>query len=411
MYDNSGRFISENIPLELAAFDERQNVSYKVPQTCYTLHDLQDNELVTIVFYSDGGHVVSKRQLIIQNSSFIRDVNLSKRYVSHVALVCPFMSATQDNVINFPLGVTVDSANFEGIVYYTDGSSTKLPIDGTKFTLIGLDQYISSIPSQPVDLVLKYKLSSGEVAAGPLTLDGTAVTADYQIQTTDTNNSYKVKLFGYPVWGGESVGYSMNWYLMNLDRNVCYNVTPYVKFSENTGAFDPKKYGYVQRKSVSLNLRDVSQAFKPFIHVQLVDIVLVRQPSGRLTPWTVTTEVAANRVAYGENLFVVKNPDTTLNLTAGITNYADWLKLVYYNTYPIRTYPTLDSLDDQNIPKPTHIELFVGQNKKVIPVEDWNKSIWMTAEVSVGSTLFFKFIRRIGNNDIQLSVAAMLVTN
>lgn len=411
MYDNSGRFISENIPMELAAFDERKNISYKVPQTCYTMHDLEDNEIVTIVFYSDTGSVVSRRQLKIMNTAFIRDVNLSKKYVSHVALSTPFMSSTDDAIVNFPLGVTVDSANFEGIVYYTDGTTTKLPIDGTKFTLIGLDQFISSIPAQPVDLVLKYALSADEVAAGPLTLDGKSVTADYQIQTVDMNNSYKVKLFGYPVWGGTTVGYTMKWFLMNLDRNIFYDVTSKVKFAENTGTFDPLKYGYLQRKSVLLNLRDVSSSFKPFIHTQLVDINLIRAPSGRLTPWTVVTEVAANRSAFGAGLYAVKNANTTLNLTSGMTNYTDWLKAVFYNTYPIRTYPTLDTIDDQNIPVPTHIELFQGANKKVISVNEWNTNIWMTSEVAVGSTLFLKFIRRVGSTDILLSVSAMLITN
>jgi hypothetical protein len=232
-----------------------------------------DGEIVTAVVYSDTGHVVSKRQLLVENTSFIRSLNVSQKYVSHISLECPFLSQSVDNTIEFPLNVPLNALNMMGVVHYSDGSTLKLPVNGSKFTMHGVDQYVSSIVGQRVDLVLSYALSDNEVAYANTNVNGRYVTEAYFLLTTNPNNSYSIKLFGYPYFIDENNGYQMRWWLFNLDRNISFEVTPFVRFSENTGPYDPKGYGYLQRKSVSLNLRDVSAAFKPFIHTQLVDIV------------------------------------------------------------------------------------------------------------------------------------------
>lgn len=185
MYDSNGNFVSENVPLELIALDSHINHSIKAVPPCYTTEDLQDGEIVTAVFYNSLNGVVSKRQLLVENTSFIRSIDSSRKYVTHISLECPFMSPTLDHVIEFPLNIPLNALNLTGIVHYSDGSTMSLPVDGTKFRMYGLDQYVSSIVGQKVELVLSYTLSANETSYAGVGVEASYVTEPYDLVTID----------------------------------------------------------------------------------------------------------------------------------------------------------------------------------------------------------------------------------
>jgi hypothetical protein len=306
LYDASGAFITDIVPLELVAIDSVVNYAIKTVAVCHTNTSLLNGELAMVVCYNDEGHVISKRQLLVENTSFIRSLSAPQRYISHISLECPFLSATEDRVISFPLNVPVSALNPIGVVHYSNGDTARLPVDGSKFSLYGLDQYLSTIIGQKYDLVLAYRLSANEVTYHATSGDNKYLTEPYQIQTINPNHSYTVKLLVFPVYISNYVGYRLQWYLYTLDRNVMFDVTELVQLSEATGVFDPAGYGYIQHKTVSINLRDVSSAFKPFVHVQSVDIVLKHPPNGLSTPWTVLTEPGTGLPHYGDQTFLVR---------------------------------------------------------------------------------------------------------
>lgn len=408
VYDSAGTFISENVKLELIALDSHDNYSIKSVPVCHTLSNLVDGEYVTVVIYSASGSVVSKRQLLVENTSFIREVNASKKYVSHISLESPFMSPTLDHTIDYPLNVPINALNMTGVVHYSDGSVLKLPVGGGKFKMLGLEQYISSIVGQKVDMVLSYALAPNEVAYAGVTSDGHYVTEPYNLVTMNPNNSYTVKLFGYPEWVSDALGYRMTWWLLNLDRNVFFEVTPLVNFADNTGPFDPKEYGYVQRKSVTVNLHDVSTSFKPFLHTQLVEITLNGKVGDSTTPWVMSHESVPTRPNYGAAL-VAKKVDgtassTTFDLTSGITSKDTWLEKVYLNTFPL-----VDKAREVVAPSPTHIILSYNGVTAEFLIDDWNTNMILPAAVPTYKNLVIRFIKRTANGDMQLSVAAMVV--
>lgn len=404
IFDNSGNFISNNVPLELVAIDSHINYSIRTVKVCNTTENLSDGEIVTVVFYSDTGHVVSKRQLLIENTSFIRSVNASEKYVSHISLDSPFMSATIENRIEFPLNIPLNSLNLMGIVHYSDGSSLKLPVDGNKFRIHGLDQYVSTIIGQKINLVLSYVLASNETAYAGVSTDGNYINEAYSLVTINPNNSYAIKLYGYPVWVDSATGYLMNWYLFNMERNVYFDVTPYVSFNPNTGAYNPKAYGILQRKNISINLRDISLAFKSFVHTQLIDIVLNGVPDGVATPWTVSHESVSLRPSYGEELFAKKISTTTINVSSNILTYAEWLEKVYKHTYPI-LLPNIELTPLE----PTHFIIKYENTSIERPMSDWNANINLGVSIVDYKTLFIRFIKRTSTDDLQLSISAMIV--
>lgn len=404
VYDSSGMLVSDKVPLELASIDGHTNYSIKTVQVCHTTEDLPDGEIVTAIFYSDNGHVVSKRQLLVENTGFIRAVNSGLKYISHISLDTPFLSPSLDNTIEYPLNIPINALNLMGKVHYSNGEIVTLPVNGTKFRMYGIDQYTSSIIGQKIDLVLSYALSPGEVAYGAVGNSQKFITEPYKLVTMNPNNSYTVKLFGYPFWVDSANGYQMHWYLLNLDRNVYFDVTNLVTFDQNTGAFDPKGYGYMQRKSVSVNLKNVSGVFKPFIHTQVVEIVLKNAPQPGSSAWTVSHESNSSRPVYGEGIHATKISDYVVNLASGFTNISDWIENVYSNTFPL-----INPNTETKAPQPTHFVLTYNGISNDYPIDQWNQNLSVNGVIQMYKTMLVRFIKRTASGDMLLAVSAMMV--
>lgn len=404
VFNNSGMLVSQNVQLEVAAIDSHVNYSIKTVIPFFTTEDLPDGEIVTVVLYSDNGHVVSKRQLLVENTTFIRSVNTSTKYVTNISLESPFLSLTQDNVIELPLNIPLNSLNLTGVVHYSDGTTLKLPVNGSKFKILGLGQLVSSIIGQQLELVLSYVLGTNEVAYNGVTSDGKYITENYKIQIINPNNSYAVKLFCYPVWINSINGYSLQWWLYNLDRNTYFDVTSLVTFSPVTGPYNSKAYGQLQRKSVSINLKNVSGAFKSFVHTQLVDIVLYGEPQNGDTPWSIAHESIADRPVYGEDISAKKIGNQSLNLTNEFLNVTLWKENIYR-----RIYPLTDGTSELQAPEPTH---FVAQYSTVeveVPIANWNQDINFGVNITNYKNVNLRFIKRTPNGDLQLGVASMVI--
>lgn len=403
LYNQAGTLLTDNVPLELAIIDSHTNHSIRIVSVCYTSENLLDGEIVTIVFYSDQGHVVSKRQLLVENTAFIRSVNASQKYVSHISLDSTFISPTADGVINFPLNIPIQALNLMGTVHYSDGTSLRMPIDGTKFKLLGMDQYVSTIIGQKIELVLSYSLSPGEIVYGAVTSDGKYVTAPYSVVTTKTDGSYMVKLFGYPVWRDHINGYRMQWYLYNLDRNMVFDVTSFVRFGNNSSTFDPIGYGVLQRLVVNINLKDVSGSFKSFIHIQSIDLVL-KQPGDDLrTNWLVGFESSTAKPLYGEGLFAKLTTDK-INISSGITTFAEWKERMITHTYPI-----FDRSIELAPPTPNYFALIYDNKRYEFPIENWNSDLTVLSIANITRSVFVQFFKRTPNTDIQISVAGLII--
>jgi hypothetical protein len=375
-----------------------------VPHVCKTNKELNDGELVTVVIYSDNGHVVSKRQLLVENTAFIRSPSYTTKYISHISLESLFISNAGEHIIDFPLNIPVNALNLIGVVNYSDGSQLRLPVDGTRFKMLGINQYLSSIEGQQVDLVLSYELALGEAAYNGVITNNNYITESYILRTTNPNYSYSVKLYCYPEWVNDTYGYKLNWYLFNLDRNIRYEVTDKIQFNPITGSYNPKDYGVLQLKSVSINLRDVSVAFKNFLHTQVLDINLYGKPIDTTTPWTIAHETNSSRTAYGYELTAKKIAMYQIKIDAGINVFSEWKSRVFGHTYPL-----IDLTREINPPEPTHIQIRHNNELKEITMNEWNSILTFNNPVITDININLTFIRKTGSETIYISEAAMLV--
>jgi hypothetical protein len=405
LYDQSGTLLGQAIPLELVAMENNTNIAIKTVPVCNTMADIPDGEIITAVFYSDAGKVVSKRQLLAENTAFIRNTDTSVKYITSISLESPFLSQADPTLIQYPLNVPLTGLDLIGVVNYSDGSKSRLPVDGTKFTVFGFDGFISTIVGQKFNVVLKYSLSQGEVIYGANAVNGEFITKTYKATTTKAEGSYTVKLFGYPEWSNAINGYHMEWFLCNLDRSVIYRVTPYVVYNANSPAFVPTAYGIVQHLSVSINLQDVNGSFKAYRYVQTMDVTLLGPASARTTNWTIgfapnqTPQYGLNN--YASTTFINQNY-WEVYVNSGATSQDEWLQRIYYDTLPL-----FDTSNEVAPIKPNYFALVFGNESIEYPISEWNNKLTISNAVPDNTNLYIKFMFKTPDNELQLSISAL----
>lgn len=403
LYDNAGNFLTQNIPLELA--DPDPDVIKKIVRVCHTNQSMRSGELVTVVIYDDNGTEVCREQLIVINTTFTRQVDTSQKYISEVTLESPFLSENNDKLLEFPLNTPVDAFNMIGVVHYSDGSVMKMPVDQTKFSVFGLEDFISTVVGQKFPISLSYTLSPGEVTYNATTGEGKYITAPYEMMTINQNGAFTVKLYCYPVWVDAIVGYQLKWFLYNLDRNISYDVTGFVHYNADSDTYNGKAYGLKQNLSVYINLRDVTPVFKSFIFNQTFSIVLKETGTARTTNWTIAFEPNQDPL-YGVNMHanarMVTASNWSLKLDSGISNADTWLERLFYDGKPL-----IDYRREIKAPKPNFFAVVIGTDRFEFPINMWNQELSIGRTLNINGTIFIEFFRREAGVDIVLGMGAM----
>jgi hypothetical protein len=410
LYNQNGTLLSQaipTVPMTVTYPDGSTGTAMTVP-VCYTNVALADGTCVTLIAYSSSGGVVSKRQLLIENSAFIRSADTSVKYVSGISLECAFLSQTNPNLIQFPINALTSGLNLMGVVNYSDGSTAKLPVDGTKFQIFGFDSFVSSVVGQQFPVILKYNLSSDEAVYGANSVNNQLfITETYTAQTTNNDGAYTLKLYAFPVWINAVSGYRLEWYLYDLDRSEWWDVTSLVTFTSTTPAFQPLTYGTTQAITASVQLNSVENTFTEYIFSQTVYITLL-QPGTNTNPWEVQFTPGQQPPFGPGNLAAVQEiaaNDWSINLTSGYATQAAWLAALYTNTQPLT-----DPSQEAALPMPNYFAIQLPDGSSIeCPISQWNSTQTSTVSLANVTTLFVTFFLRTTTNDLQLSVAGLPV--
>lgn len=407
-YDQSGHLQSQAIPTVESAVtypDGSVGAVMKVP-VCYTNVDLPDGTAVTAVAYYASGMVCSKRQLMIEKTSFIRLADSGTKYVTGIQLQSPYMSQTNPQLIQFPVNVLLAGLNIMGVVNYSDGSSITLPVDGTKFQIMGFDGFVSSIVGEEFDIVLKYNLSPDEAVYGASSVNNQKfITETYTATSINADGAYTLKLYAYPVWINAVSGYRLEWFLYDLDRSKWWDVTSLVTFSASSPAFQPLTYGTLQNITAQVLLSRVESSFTNYNFTDTVAITLL-QPGTNASPWQV--QFSPGQVpAYGPGLVAgvqeLAANEYTINLASGFSDQASWLQAIYYNTQPLT-----DPAQEAVLPAPNYFAIQLPDGTEIEqPLSAWNATQTTTVPLTNYGTLFVTFFLRTSTNDLQLSVAGV----
>lgn len=419
IFDNRGTLLTQDIPLELVAMPSHVNHAIKSPQPFHTNVELPDGELVTGVVYNDAGGVVSIRQFVVENTAVIRQRDLAQKYVVDITLESPFMSEADPNVLLYPLNTTLNSLNLFGVVHYSDGSKRRLPVDGTKFSVLGLQSYIASIISYPFEFDLKYNLDTDEAGVslqpgihlgGMNSRNGKFMTRHYSGRVVKPDNMYTVKLYGYPEWNKQTESYDLRWFMMDLTRSGYVDVTPYVSYNSTAATFNGTSYGLNQRLSVSLNLRDVNPQYKNYIHTQVVDIQLRRPASDKTGyPWSVGFSISQQEYFGVDNWAECTINETDykrLYIGLHADNKQAWLDRIWK-----RTLPVYDEYSEGGAPEPDMFKLIVPGSVRgeeyTFNINQWNQVLEVRGLFENTSNVYVVFFKRMPDTDLYTGISAL----
>lgn len=407
-FNNSGVFIGHDIPLELVAFNSHDNYAIKSVPTCSTDQDLPDGEVCTVVIFDSNSKVLSRTTCLLEETTFVAQAYAEQKYITQIFLKSAFITDTTANNIAYPVNLPTQAFNPIGVVQYNDGSQIEYPVDGDKFSLYGLDQFVSTIIGHRIPLVLKYRMDANESGLASVQTDHHYITRPYSMVVSSPNTSYNAKLYVYPEWVDAVNGYRLTGYLTNLDRNIMLEVTNYLSLASNSPSFNPTGYGLTQRLMFSIDLANVSGVFNHFQHIQTVDIIL-RAPAADAAIqniWEAASQVPSPGSYYGTNLRAITDPATRKKLSIGnnIATVDDFLTKVYNPTNPLFN-PTTET----SAPKPTHMEVSHLGESVVVPMTDYTAPIQFTNEILHLRNIQVVFMRQTPQGFLKLAMAVMTV--
>lgn len=403
LFDATGNYLTDKIPLENYLDPDDHTVALRRVAVAHTREKLRTGERLTVVVYDDQGAVVNIRSMVVINSSFIRSIDQGTKYVSHVTVDSPFVSDNDPNTLEYPLNVPLQALNMFGVVHYSNGEQLKLAIDGGKFKMHGLERYVATVVGQQVDLALSYALDPNEVAYGAVSADGKYMTAPYKLITTVQDGAYTVKLYGYPVWIAAEGRYAMRWFMMDLNRDVLFDVTPYVYYNSSSANLDSTAYGQIQTLSVRINLKDVSGGMKAYIHTQTMNVVIKAPGDDPGDRWLVGFDM--NQTPYygiglKAKVEMINQNLWNVNIKSDIATQPEWVESVYRQTRPL-----FDLKKELKAPEPTHFVFVYGTTRTEYPIARWEETLQVGGELDITGTLYVEFIKRTDTGDLRLALA------
>lgn len=411
---------TDNIPLELVVMPGQNNVAVKVPATFKITEPVSDGELVTAVVYASNGTVLSICKMIVKLTDFIRTTDASQKMITGIQLLSPFMSQTDNHLLEYPINLPVQSGSLKGRVLYDDNSFLELNVDGTKFSLLGMDSYIASNLGQTKPLVLTYLLSNNEYSAlveGPSSGER-YLSEEYTLRTVEAQGVYTVKIFVVPKWITTGTPrWALDFYLYNLDRDQWFLVTPYVEYGALSPTFDGQSFA-AQELTVAVNLNQLGASYGYFRHVQTFTITMNALGNINTAADYYTLEYTDGNPVFGTNLKVIGGVSATpgmytLDISCGKTDKATWLEALYNRIEAIYS-PSLEVAP----PTPNYVRVKIGTGfTREVELAEFdnllNANRFMVDLVTInptqGTTVRFEFIKRTVSGDQELGTCGVIV--
>lgn len=409
--NGNGQPTNANLMLELIQGTNTQNNLVKVARGGHLLEVLAHQEMVTVVAYRADGLQVDYRPAVVCHTNNMAPLDLAKRVIVKVALETPFLNPDDKMLIDVPVNMLIDSTGIMGVVTYNDGTVKRLPINGEKFALSGLSNFVSATAGSMFDLGLSYYLADDEVAWDALgNIDKRTKTEEYKVRAINPDGNYTAKLFVVPFWNNARAEYQLQWYLYNMERKYLYDVTTKVELTPGF-TFNGKLYATKQSLRVAVDMGAVDTYFINYRHVQNVELTLMA-PGATPTQPTYYRIEYDDQYTYGNGIRADVTVSTTvlnnvnIDISNACTTVEEWLNKIYYPTGPL-FYTTAEDLP----PNPTEFVIRNASNtwRRVIDIEDVLKPIMdVNQTVNQGDTLILEFGARTATDLLQLSMASMI---
>ena len=407
VFNSAKRMVSENIPLENVVIPHYPANTYKVATPAHLTETLEDGEVVTVVVYTSAGSMSLRFTLLVVNTEFVRNIDASKKHITDISLVTPYISDSDDLVVEIPLSMTTNSASFIGKVTYSDGSSTTYPVDNDKFSLHGFDTYVASRVGDILPVVLRYALSNTENANLVNTVNGKHfINKQYSIKTVESDSRYSIKLFALPVWDTPTLRWKLQYWLYSLSRDTVIDVTRHVEPSVNSTPFIGNLFGTAQRLVVSFNMDKLGPSYSYYRHVETLEVTLNHPVTSSPVSAYYEVKYDSDSIVGSHVLARVSGPanNYTLDLSNGFGEASALVQRWYTASSPL-VYP----FNEDRAPYPTNVRIIIGSWSREIDVADLTKPITgVTTAIGNGTPVLVEFVRISNLNRLELGKVALV---
>ena len=408
-YVRNGQISETTIPMKVISKEGVDTVT-KMPLAGVCLADVEHGERCVGVVYDDANAIARVMHLHIFKTNLVMASETPARQITDIRLSSPFLTDPSSDVLTLPVNIPIDDIPLTAEIFYTDGKKT-MPIDGSRVKLDGLRNagahdtyYIASNAGQELPLIFSYRLAKGESYVGSNVLNG-EIYREYTATTESVDGAYSLKLFVVPVWVSPSKGYRLHYYLYNMTRGNVYDATAAVTHVSGSNPFDPLLMNVKQRLNVHVDVSKVNPTYRPHIHAQSFHITLLS--AGTANEANFMIDYVHDGESYGEQAraeFTYDNVShSTINIKCGYATKAEWLKGLYYDSYPL-----YDRRNEDNAPEPTHFELIVGGKTYLHPVDSWLQDLVVDFRVDDTASVVLRWIRRTPTITQQLGLSPML---
>lgn len=408
-------FVSNKIAVSPIVIDNLEN---KTIVGCNSFSTTQPESAMpngtrcTLVYYDIAGRPIPPTYpLVVQHSAYMRDHQLSVRYVKSIELIAPwFTNSMRPRTMFVPINLPLTAIEFRARIHYSDGATEEHPVNSVSgdygFTIHGISQYKPTTPNQVSDaIVLTYAFKESEQALIAQPGAPKHMSESYEIVATPAQGAYSPRIYTYPYWD-PAVGWKNKHFTTDLDRKYCRDVTDITTLNESSPVFEGKKFGEEQPMIFNLNMRDVSAIYEPWAFVQHTTITLYNPPTNVGRKWDV-------RHSYSRPPFspltVEYIPQVNGSVVAKFAGLADQEAFIV-NGYD-KFEPMFDPRTEVKAPEPTHFDLVrVNSTARTgIPIASYNSLPISDLTLADGETLYIRWVRRDETGaELQLGVSAAL---
>lgn len=372
---------------------------------------LKNGTRCTLVYFDENGFPLAPTySLMVQHSEYLRNHQLSKRFVKSIDLLSPwFTNSGTPKTLYLPVNLALTSVVFRARINYSDGTSEVQPVnsfDGDSgFTLHGTDGFKPTTPNQKDGLTLTYKFQPGEEAEVAQPGQPDHMSVNYDMIAVAVDGAYTPRLYVYPYW--TAYGYQLRFFLGDLTRKFMIDVTQWVRLNRTSPAFSGTSYGVEQKLTYNLTLSDVSPSFSNWTFTQTVIVTLFNEGTSALRKWDV---INSPKVPAFQNLEILYTPQVNGGQVAkfggGYTSVTAFLNAGYY-----AIDPSINTMREDKPIVPTHMKLIrqVSGESITLPVGSYNNLQLGSFTMNNAETYYISWIQRdASGNELQLGLSAAI---
>lgn len=362
---------------------------------------LEDGDVVTVVIYDSSDTAISRSLFSTILASAIRPATLTTRVLTSISLISELIDDVNVDQINNVLGSPFETNLVEARLFYDDGTSEDVTIDGEKVKLLGLENFADNLLVKPTKLDLAYFPDPNEPYQNGENTSRGYLLHSYTLANIKQANSYALKLYPIPMWDSVNSEYTLEWRLVNLERSLNLDVTSMVTVVRtDSSAFNGSLYGTQQDLEVSINMDEVdADTYNGYIFPESISITLGDPLGSIFSPWVIDWGTDSTNT-FGGDLFAACGPsdpavvggNTNILLSQGIASFDDWLDKMYNTTEPL-----YDTEEQSGPTEPTHFRFEVdGAVSEIYEISRWSEQLpkpaaitqW-TANLTVNITWLF----------------------